>query len=451
MRPQTIVFALCGALWLGCGAAAQQTPPARRLLGRPAPGVKELECLSSYQNDPCKGQSLAACEQLCRGGDMQSCLRLSERYQRGTRSRDDLLDQNAEAFDPNPAKALELLRLACKNGFLEGCFVLAERHPKEAVALEALPPLQSACAKDTACGCALFAVAYSYIHPKIADETILHLLDRACEQGALLACDELLLTIELCRADMRTRPACATLKAQNRIPLPEPVWEKNELTAPWTGCFEVTRSAARENTPNECTNSLDWGWGSEWKTPAKPPEPCPPVPGTKPGTIYCFGADRVFIQSGVENEPKAWDQERGMWQRLGNLAEYRFLFEGASEHAGMHLKSGGGSQQSILMYIGNHTLELEALRGPAAQRAQSEIQALPRVEDVCARSRRCEMAIIDLLAPPAGPDSAEISYPEPGHSLSSCINAQREAIKRLRQEKGASASIPEDCKAPSSK
>jgi hypothetical protein len=349
---------------------------------------------------------LEACEAACGDGDAAVCLSLASVLERGFTP--DLMDPD-ERIDKNPARALDLRRLACRLGHFEGCYELVTIYAEKMDVQAPLRALKVACERDPVCGCAFFGGALTALPGGPRDIEALRRLDNACERGALFACDTVELLAELCRADKNNHvsPACAPLRAEGRVRPPDPTWEKAPLPPAFLGCYR----SAREEPQNR-------------------------------GTLYCFGPDRYYLR--LLGTP-SWDQHAVVWYRYG--AEARFRAGSASNSNAVFdlAPEAGAIEGSGVFILNTDEFSYRLIRLNASEAAQplAEIARLPRVEAECALASRCSEAVARALwtaAPESEPSDAPL--PEIPTNLLGCTEAIREALDRFKRAQPQSEPPP---------
>lgn len=369
-----------GGLAAACGGgprspAAKAIAAERTLPFRPQPGVEPVDCPS--ETDDCASTGPAACEAACGDGDMAACVALAEWHVKHP-------NEGGE-----PARSMDLLRMTCEKGFAWGCLTLAWK--KEATAgdrarIEA--KLGAACERDPMCGCWMYGSGLTG-DPRTEVRGV-ETIGEACERGALTACDELEILLEICERNQARGDMCRRLQQGRRLRPPDPLppqWSRAPLPAAFAGCFRVS-------------------------APEGPREP----KGLAPGTLYCFTEGRAFMKPVGE----VWDAWPAQW----SSTEEKRVFRNEAVRELMELRE---ERPQVILQRGGFTAWLERLAGPEAEAALAETAALPALEETCARAKRCVKAL------PYGYDGV---MPE---SLQECLATEKGAREIIEGERGKEA------------
>jgi hypothetical protein len=216
-------------------------------------------------------------------------------------------------------------------------------------------------AHDLTCACGSFGIVLTwsaYFKRGDRDHEAILLLDEACVRGYLDACDMASLMAEVCVHEWSA--GCDDLLFEGRIPTPrDDEGARNvALWVPLRGCFV---------------------------------EPS--------GTIICFEDDRISTKA----LDGSWDQIAVSWRGYAGIGVFW------PSHAHLRLELDGSGAK-----YGREQLA----RAPEAVRR--EARALPNVNDVCARARRC-------AHPPRDLDESERD-PSPS-TLKECLALERAACR----------------------
>ncbi len=303
--------------------------------------------------------------------------------------------------DIEPSKDPAIRTSACEAGDLYACHrLLAEDHPTEALTATALKTLESGC-KDVECACALYGSALTYDPRKRFDDRALAILDEACAEGALIACDEIVLIADLCSQRTQDRPMCEPLReagiAHPPDPPPKPELVKAELPEYLLDCFVVMRDLGADKCEVPRL-ALDRG----------------ACPARELGAVYCFGPDRMLFRKPRSAE---WRQVRTEWR--GMSGDPRFV--------GLDLSVQLDGREALI--DGRYRL----LRADEKTRA-SATWFLAFALDVCVHAKRCVDAIDHAQA------AEVVEEPELPSDAAGCKQAESNAKAGFRGE------LPAACK-----
>ncbi|MDI1446414.1 hypothetical protein [Polyangium sp. 6x1] len=210
----TVLLALAlGGLAAACGGgprppAAKATADEKRLPFRPRPGVEIVEC--PLPSDDCASTDPKACEASCGDGDMAACVSLAQWHVKHP-------NEGGE-----PARGMELLRRTCGKEFAWGCLTLASK--KEATADDRAmidARLGAACERDPVCGCWMYGSGLSF-DPRTEVRAV-ETIGEACGRGALTACDELEILLEICERAQTRGALCGRLRESQPLRPPVPL------------------------------------------------------------------------------------------------------------------------------------------------------------------------------------------------------------------------------------
>lgn len=313
----------------------------------------------------------------------------------------------------DPAVRLE----ECRSGNVAACLAVAEAaHVSEPDAAIARAELGRQCASDRAtaqrfpkdegmrrdrvCSCSAWGMALTYDAKARFDREGLAAIDEGCVGGNYDACDDALLLASLCSVEdpRRKRPLCEILRAQGRVPKPDPEPPKlvaRALPAELTGCFVAVPGT---------------GGGA--------------VSGAPPA-IHCFEATRRLwrLPSGE------WDGESTRWSGYpGDPVVYGAAHGGGpdgvtdSKAVALRATSGGA-----LLDEGDDGGPRRLARADGT--AHDDARRVPRIEDVCARALQCIRDVAALLPQPEENDAPPPSAPV---TLRGCREAARTAAASVR-------------------
>ena len=369
-----------GGLAAACGGGPR--PPVAKAIAaeksipfRPRPGIEPVDC--PLKSDDCANAGPEACEEACGDGDMASCVALAEWHTK----------------HPNeggkPARGMELLRMTCEKGFAWGCLTLAWQ--KEATADDRArieTRLAAACGRDPMCGCWMYGSGLSF-DPRTEARGV-ETLGEACARGALTACDELEVLVDICERDPARGGFCGRLREAHRLRPPDPPplqWSQAPLPAALAGCFRVT-------------------------APGGPREP----KGFGLGTLYCFTDSQAFMKP--VGEP--WDAWPARWSSTSEKSVFR-------NDAVRELMELRPETPEVILQRGGFSAWMQRLAGPEAEAALAETAALPALEEACARANRCTSVL------PYGYDAV---MPE---TLRECLATEKGAREMIEGERGKEA------------
>jgi hypothetical protein len=279
--------------------------------------------------------------------------------------------------------------------------------------------LEEACSAGDRCACARFGRALSYDDAR--PEQAFRVLDRACREGALPACDDGLLFGAVCAMkDAKPSPLCDVLRAHGRVPPPEPEPPKIEplpLRPAMRGCFVTSAEGVCPKEPVDYVGpGLDpvplWVKNRPcgWRVPA--------------GTLLCFDDDAVRerVAPGAFDERTdragtgAWDYVPTTW--VGTRAGTTRTAQQRGEQP-FDLREEKGQ---VVLESGDWSTPLTRAGAP---------QGAPTREDlrrVCAHARAC-IAAIARMHPPAL-DEAETEAPgQEQRGLLACAEEERTWVR----------------------
>lgn len=293
------------------------------------------------------------------------------------------------------------LRRECAGNMYSACSKLAEEPHLGATEWELVrQKLGARCAVEPGCGCARYGRALLSDPAPGADVHAADVLDRACHRGVLDACDDMLLQASLCTVSPPSA-LCTRLRREGRVPAPEPPPPPpRELPPSLARCFVMTAIIHQLNT--YCAEH-----GAAW-----PHVRAPVALDFGVGAVLCVEPDRFSVRP-----------PSGRWnQRLVHWSVDAERDRATNVELDLDLETDTSFGGTTTVASGCTTAQLV----PVDAKWAGDARALPRVEDVCARMKRCVEAVARLFPPPPGDDSGPPELPD---DLLGCADYQARTTK----------------------